>query len=142
MGTIIISCNAPYPAASHEGSLTSCGPLFQGPVKVSFFGGGVTQEEAKQQQKDYARPDKKKSQINSWACELPGQLQESFGPFGPGVSRGVFRESPRSVRETFLTLWGHSRESFWTLRSLGPEGPWRHPWDTPSDTPRFQGTLP
>ena len=26
---------------------------------------------------------------NAWSCELPGQLQETFGPFGPEVCRGV-----------------------------------------------------
>ena len=47
----------------------------------------------------------------------------------------VSRECPRSVRDTFLTLRGHSRNSFWTPRSAGPKGP---AWDTLSDTPRLQ----
>ena len=86
-------------------------------------------------------------------CNTPGPLQESLRPFGPEVSREcpsgclwgpsgpglrsvqkVSRECPRSVRDTFLTLRGHSRDTFWTLRSPRPEGPQRHPeghfWDT------------
>ena len=45
------------------------------------------------------------------------------------------RECSRSVRDTFLTLRGHSRGTFWTLRSLGPKAPGDTPPDTLSDTP-------
>ena len=48
------------------------------------------------------------------------------------------RECAQSVRDTFLTLrghsgdtlgilWGHAGDTFWTLRSPGPEGPHKHP---------------
>ena len=99
----------------------------------------------------------------------PGPLQGSLGPFGPEVSPGVSpktgvspevshgvspgpfgpglrsvqkvsRECPRSVWDTFSTLQGHSRDTFWTLRSLGPKGPGDTPWDTPGDTPVFGDT--
>ena len=41
------------------------------------------------------------------------------GPKGPGLRsvQKVSRECPEGVRDTFLTLWGHSRDTFWTLRS-------------------------
>ena len=58
-------------------------------------------------------------------CDLPGLLQESLGPFGPEVS-------PES------TLGGHSQDTFWTLRSLGPKGPRRHPVGHSLGHPRFQ----
>ena len=38
------------------------------------------------------------------------------------------------------TLRGHSRDTFWTLRS-GPKGPRDTPRDTPGDTPVFGDTL-
>ena len=62
------------------------------------------------------------------------------GPSGPGL-RGVqkvFRECPRS----FLTLQGHSRDTFRTLRSPEPEvGPHRHPVGHSLGHPPFSGTL-
>ena len=49
----------------------------------------------------------------------------SLGPFGPGLRsvQKVSRECPRSVRDTFLTLRGHSRDTFWTLRRTLPRRP-------------------
>ena len=49
------------------------------------------------------------------------------------------RECPRSVRDTFLTLRGHSRDTFWTLRSPAPEGPQRHPEGHSRDTSAAKG---
>ena len=76
----------------------------------------------------------------------PDLLQESLGPFGPEVSREcpsgclwgpsgpglqsvqkVSGECPWSVGNTFLTLRGHSRETFLDTPDFGPEGPQRHP---------------
>ena len=84
-------------------------------------------------------------------CNPPGLLQESLGPFGPEVSRecawsvprgvsgalrapgsGVSKKCPRSVRDTFLTLGGHSRDTFLDTLEFGAR---RAP-----ETPR--GTLP
>ena len=48
---------------------------------------------------------------------------------GPGL-RSVQRVSRE--RDTFLTLRGHSRGTFWTLR---PKGPGDTEWDTPLETP-------
>ena len=89
-------------------------------------------------------------------CELPGQLQESFRPFRPEVSRGsvpgpenggvsdgvshgvcqgpfgprdpecpksVPRVSP-SVRDTILTLQGHSRDTSGPKDSCSWPGSW------------------
>ena len=89
-------------------------------------------------------------------CNTPGLLQESLRPFGPecpgsvpGVSLGVClghfgprapqcpKSVPRvsqSVRDTFLTIWGHSRDTFGHSGARGPKGP----RDTLRDTP---GTL-
>ena len=66
-------------------------------------------------------------------CELPGQLQESFGP-------EVSRECPRSVRDTFLTLRRHSRDTFGHSGARCPKDLEDTPWDTPSDTPVFGDT--
>ena len=57
-----------------------------------------------------------------------------WGPSGPGLRsvQIVSRECPQSVKKVSRTLRGHSRDTFWTLRS--PKGP----RDTPRDTP---GTL-
>ena len=93
-----------------------------------------------------------------WSCNPPGLLQESLGPFGPEVPRecpgsvprgvsgalrapgsGVSKKCPRSVRDTFLTLRGHSRDTFWTLWSPGPEGPQRHPEGHSRDTSGAKG---
>ena len=65
------------------------------------------------------------------------------GPSGPGLRsvQKVSRECPRSVRDTFLTLRGHSRDTFWTLRSPGPEGPRGHPVGHSLGHPPFSGTL-
>ena len=51
---------------------------------------------------------------------IPPQLQGSLGPFGP-------------------RLWGHSRDTFWTLQSSGPEGTQRHPMGHSVGHPRFRG---
>ena len=74
----------------------------------------------------------------------PGLLQESLGPFGHKVFRECpskcfwALECPKSVPrvspecpDTFLTLRGHSRDTFWMLRSPGPEGPQNTPRDIP-----------
>ena len=50
-------------------------------------------------------------------------------------------ESVPGVKRVFRTLRGHSRDTFWTLRTPGGVGPRRHPLDTPSNTPRFRDTL-
>ena len=80
------------------------------------------------------------SALRELICEPPpGLLQESLGvslevsvgPFGP---RSVQKVCPRSVRNTFLTLRRHSRDTFWTLQSQGPEGPQRHPEGHSRDT--------
>ena len=88
-----------------------------------------------------------KNQENSpTSCNPPDLLQESLGPFGPEVSQEcppgclqgpsgpglrsvqkVSRECPRSVKKVSRTLRFHSRDTLWTLRSPGPEGPRRHP---------------
>ena len=53
------------------------------------------------------------------------------GPSGPGPRsvQKVSRECPRSVRDTFLTLRGHSQDTFWTLPRTPPVF-----GDTPGDT--------
>ena len=98
-------------------------------------------------------PVKKCRNSKSCFAKPPGLLQESLGPFGPEVSREcpsgclwcpsgpglrsvqkVSRECPRSVRDTFLTLRGRSRDTFWTLRSPGSEGPQKHPEEHSRDT--------
>ena len=82
-----------------------------------------------------------------WECPrkpgcLRGCLTECLtecvrGPSGPGLHsvQKVSRECPRSIEKVFQTLRGHSRDTFWTLQSPGPEGlqrhsvrhSWRHP---------------
>ena len=111
----------------------------------SFKGNGVAMMQAHDQSRPWNDPRGSKS------CNPPDLLQESLGPFGPEVSRecrsGCFwgpsspglrsvqkvsRECPRSVQETILTLRGHSRDTFGTLRGPGPKGA----RDTPMrDTP-------
>ena len=55
---------------------------------------------------------------------------------------GVSKKCPsRSVKKVSGTLWGHSRDTFWTLRSPGPKGLQGTPSDTASDTPVFGDTL-
>ena len=63
-----------------------------------------------------------------------------WGPSGPALRsvQKVSRECPQSVKKVSRTLWGHSRDTFWTLRSPGPRDT---PRDTPSDTPIFGDTL-
>ena len=55
-----------------------------------------------------------KYQICLSLANSPGQLQESSGPFGPEVSRGVFRECPRkrgvSDRVSHGVLWPQAPE--------------------------------
>ena len=58
-------------------------------------------------------------------------------PRAPECPKSVPRVSPECP-DTFLTPRGHSRDTFWTLRSPGPEGTSRHSVDTPSDTPHFK----
>ena len=53
----------------------------------------------------------------------PACYRNLSGPSGPKCPGSV----PRGVRDTFLTLRGHSLDTFWTLRAPGPEGPQRHP---------------
>ena len=57
-------------------------------------------------------------------------------------------ECPKSVPRVSLecqkvsrTLWGHSRDTFWTLRSPGPGGPRRHPVGHSLGHPPLSGTL-
>ena len=97
----------------------------------------------------------------------PGLLQESLGPFRPEVSpraslktggvresvqRGVavalrapgFRVSakcPESAPGVFGTPFWHSRDTFWTLQSPGPEAVQRHPVGHSLAHPPFSGTL-
>ena len=65
------------------------------------------------------------------------------GPLGPRLRsvQKLSRECPQSVWDTFSTLQGHSRDTFWTLRSPGPRGPGDTPRDTPGGTPVFGDTL-
>ena len=51
------------------------------------------------------------------------------------------RECPQSVEKVPQTLRGHSRDTFWILRSPGPEGPRRHPVGHSVGHPPFSGTL-
>ena len=60
-------------------------------------------------------------------------LRGPSGPRAPECSKGVPRGSPECQKG----VWGRSRDTFWTLRSPGPEGPRRHP----VGHPRFSGTL-
>ena len=62
-----------------------------------------------------------------------GVSLEPFGPRAPECPKSVPRVS-RGVKKVSWTLRGHSRDTFWTLRSPAPEG--RR--DTPRDNP---GTL-
>ena len=55
------------------------------------------------------------------------------GPVPRSVQK-VSRECPRSVKKVSRTLPEHSRDTFWTLRSPGPEGPQRHPEGHSRDT--------
>ena len=48
--------------------------------------------------------------------------------------QAVSRECPRSVKKVSRTLWGHSRDTLWTLRSP------RHPMAHSLEHPRFFGT--
>ena len=58
-----------------------------------------------------------------------------LGPLGPGVSN----KCPRSVKKVSGTLRGHSRDTFWTLRSPGPKGPRGDPVGHSLGHPRFRG---
>ena len=63
-------------------------------------------------------------------------LEVSWGPFGPWAPecpKGVPRVSPE-CQKGVRTHQRHSRDTFWTLWSPGPEAQ-----DTPSDTPDFRG---
>ena len=66
-----------------------------------------------------------------------------WGPLGPGLRsvQKVSQECPRSVPDTFLTLRGHSRDTFWTLRSPRRKGPRDTPSDTPSNTHVFKNAF-
>ena len=67
----------------------------------------------------------------------------SLGPFGPQAPecpKSVPRVSPECLGHLSQTLRGHSRDTFWTLRSPGPEGPQRHPGHSVGHPP-FSGTL-
>ena len=62
-----------------------------------------------------------------------GCLRRRSGPGLRSVQR-VSKECPQSVRDTFLTLRGRSRDTLWTLRSPGPERRRRHPEGHSRDT--------
>ena len=64
----------------------------------------------------------------------PGALR---GP-GSGVSKKCPESVPGVSGTPFLTLRGHSRDTFWTLRSPA-EGPRGHPVGHSLDTPHFRG---
>ena len=82
-----------------------------------------------------------------WGPKCPGvspRVSPKMGGVRGSVRRSVqkvSRECPRSVPDTFLTLRGHSRDTFWTLRSPGPEGPREHPVGHSLGHPPFSGTL-
>ena len=63
-----------------------------------------------------------------------------FGPRTPECPKSDPRVSPECQRGV-RTLRGHSRDTFWTLRSPGPEEPWRHPVGHSLGHPPFAGTL-
>ena len=78
----------------------------------------------------------------TWGSRTQKKLFRKTCSYGilrtPWPAKGVPK---RSVLDTFLTLQGHSRETFWALRSPGPEKSWRHPVATLPRTPPFSGTL-
>ena len=83
---------------------------------------------------------------------VPESVPENRGVQG-SVPRGVLgpsglrapecpkmsRECPQSVQNVSWTRWGHSRDTFWTLRSPGPEGPQGHPVGHSLGHPYFHG---
>ena len=62
-----------------------------------------------------------------------------WAPSGPGP-RSVQKASRECPRVSGTPL-GHSRDTFWTLRSPGPAGPPETPRGTLRRTPPFSGTL-
>ena len=54
----------------------------------------------------------------------------------PECPKSVPRVSPECQKGVPDTPGGHSRDTFWTLRSPGPQGPLRHPV---GHSPRFRG---
>ena len=101
------------------------------------------------------RDRKKNITASFFTCDPADQLQGSLEPFGPECSRRsvprgvpgpfgpglrsvqqVSRECLQSVKKVSQTLWGHSLDTFWTLRS-----PWGLPVGHSVRHPRFPGTL-
>ena len=66
-----------------------------------------------------------------------GGVPRAFGPRAPECPKSV----PGVSEKCRVTLRGHSRDTFWTLRSPGPEGLLGTPPRTLRRTPRFSGTL-
>ena len=76
---------------------------------------------------------------------IPGSVPESV-PQNRGVRRSVPCPALRSVQleevsQVSRTLWGHSRDTYWTLWRPGRRRAPDTPWDTPSDAPVFGDTL-
>ena len=71
-------------------------------------------------------------------CVAPGRLQKSLGPFWGPACPG---KCPQTVSPDSVTRRGHSRDTFWTVPSAGPEGPQRHPMGHSLKHPRFRETL-
>ena len=83
--------------------------------------------------------------VSDGVCECEGVSgavsPRPFGPRPPECPKSVLRVS-RSVRHTNFDTPGHSRDTFWTLRSLGPEGPRAPPrWTLLRTPPVFGDTL-
>ena len=64
----------------------------------------------------------------------------AFGPRAPECPKSVPRVPPE-CQKGVRTLQGHSRDTFWTLRCSGPEGPRGHPVGHSVGHPPFSGTL-
>ena len=67
-----------------------------------------------------------------------GVSRRAFGPRAPECPKGVPRVS-LECPDTFFTLRRHSLDTFWTLLSLGPEGPPRHSPGHSLGHPDFRG---
>ena len=80
------------------------------------------------------------SKFKVWSCKPPGLLQKSLGKCPQSVPESVPEHGgcPREYQKVSRTLWGHSRDTFWTLRNPGPKGPGDTQSDTPSHTPHFR----
>ena len=64
-----------------------------------------------------------------------------WGPSGPRLG-SVQKSVPRVSPNVSKRCPGHSGDTFWTLRSLGPEGRQRHPVGHSVGHPRFRGHSP